>query len=153
MDPLAIPSPLNPLKSHADYVAYLTWLCDEAPPTSLVVLEHGTSRRNAEGLLRTPPNPGDSFSAALAWCEYRPLGDPADYARARAANAANQTEPCLLQFEVPVSILRAVLVDAVGWFIARSGEIQFCGDELGALRGVWSGLTKRLVGCRIAACS
>ena len=125
----------------------------------ILTLRHGTTRRRAEHLLTTPPNPNfvdpggqresraDGFSTVVAGFPNLGLGTPEEYARSKASNFPDEGGPVILEIDVPDEIVDLVRNDSeCGWMVAMSGEVRFEPTlGLNELCQAWPTLVKRII--------
>lgn len=109
-----------------------------------VILLHGTTRRRAEQILATGPNPwfqepgGRPTNNGFSMClESGPFlfGKPEDYARGKASEFPDEGGPVILVLDIPHHIVQKAVSE---WFPLSQGLVQF--DEhagLEELLAIW----------------
>jgi hypothetical protein len=119
----------------------------------VATLHHGTTRRRAERIVATGPDPdfvepgglerAEGFSTGLPNGPF-PVGEPKDYARRKAALFPTEGGPVILEVEVPDHILALAADEAL--LPLSQGIVQFDeGAGLEELRGAWPTLPKRIL--------
>lgn len=109
-----------------------------------MILLHGTTRRRAEHILRTGPDPryrepggratDDGFSLAVEAGPFH-FGTPDEYARGKAREFPAEGGPVILVLDVPDEIVRK---SATEWFPLSQGLVQFDpGAGLEELAAAW----------------
>lgn len=117
----------------------------------MAILLHGTTRKRAENLLKTSPDPGfiepggslaaEGFSTCLEGGPFL-LGGPDDYARAKSALFPNEGGPVILAIDVPEEI---VALTTSSFFPLSQGLVQFdAGAGLDELRAAGPRLAKEI---------
>jgi hypothetical protein len=118
----------------------------------VATLHHGTTRRRAERIIATGPDPdfvepgglerAEGFSTGLPNGPF-PVGAPKDYARRKAALFPAEGGPVILEVEVPDHIV-ALAADV--FLPLAQGVVQFDeGAGLEELRAAWPALPKRIL--------
>ena len=117
-----------------------------------MLLLHGTTRRRAERILATGPDPAyrepgggataDGFSLAVAAGPF-PLGTPEQYARGKAQQFPDEGGPVIRELGVPDEIVRRA---ASEWFPLSQGVVQFDpGAGLEELLAAWPEVARSAV--------
>jgi hypothetical protein len=116
-----------------------------------MILLHGTTRFRAEQILQYGPNPHFREPGGQAWedgfsmnVESGPFlfGNPADFARGKAAQFPDEGGPAILAVDVPDGI---VLTAVNEWFPLGQGLVQFDpGAGLEELVAAWASLEKEI---------
>jgi hypothetical protein len=111
------------------------------------ILWHGTTRKRAEAILRSGPDPqfrepfgsepAEGFSTAPPRGPYL-FGDPQEVARLKAKNFPDEGGPAILEMEVPEELVAKA--------INNVSEIRFwSGYGLEELCDAWTSIPKRIL--------